>query len=269
MRIPTPVIGVVGELIGSHYYSHSKLNTLFMEHGAPGDVPDGNCVDKCVDWLKRANDDPDTDAFGVLGGVIEDYMEFDIGEYGDDRWKKGRERLQKVLAKNGLSYLPGGTIAVAGTTPSARSLRDMLAGGDLGAIETEFRRAIDSVEADPPAGITAASALVEALCKVYIEDEGLSMPSKETLKPLWSTVSKHIGLDPAQVADDDIKRILSGLTSVVDGIASLRTHIGSAHGRGRKPYRVSPRHARLAINSAHTLALFVLETWKWRRDGAA
>jgi hypothetical protein len=34
--IPNPVIAVVAEVLGEHYYSHSKLNTLFMEAGAPG-----------------------------------------------------------------------------------------------------------------------------------------------------------------------------------------------------------------------------------------
>ncbi len=42
--IPNPVVAVVAEVLGQHYYSHSRLNTLFMEAGAPEDPPDGNCV---------------------------------------------------------------------------------------------------------------------------------------------------------------------------------------------------------------------------------
>ncbi|MFT6835524.1 MAG: hypothetical protein ACJA0H_001564 [Francisellaceae bacterium] len=42
---------------------------------------------------------------------------------------------------------------------------------------------------------------------------------------------------------------------------NARTHASSAHGEGRKLYNLKPRHAKLAIHSAHTLALFVLETW--------
>jgi hypothetical protein len=51
---------------------------------------------------------------------------------------------------------------------------------------------------------------------------------------------------------------------VVDGVANVRTALGSAHGRGRKRYRVKARHARLAIHSAHTLVLFLIETWDAR-----
>ncbi|MDC4272793.1 abortive infection family protein, partial [Acinetobacter baumannii] len=45
----------------------------------------------------------------------------------------------------------------------------------------------------------------------------------------------------------------------------FRTHASSAHGQGRKLYNIKPRHARLAIHSAHTLALFILETWDEKR----
>ena len=55
--------------------------------------------------------------------------------------------------------------------------------------------------------------------------------------------------------------ILGGLSSIVDGVGALRTHAGSAHGRGKKGYEIQPRHARLAVYAAHTLVLFALETW--------
>ncbi len=133
----------------------------------------------------------------------------------------------------------------------------------------ESQRALASVETDPGAAITAACASVESLCHVCIEDEGLTPPTDQSIKPLWKVVQAHLGLDPSQLADDDLKRILSGLTSIVDGLGALRTHVGSAHGRGRRPYRPSPRHARLAVHAAHTLAIFVLETWDARKVAKA
>ncbi|MCU1326933.1 MAG: hypothetical protein JWN34_2303 [Bryobacterales bacterium] len=73
---------------------------------------------------------------------------------------------------------------------------------------TKFRRSLAHVESDPPAAITAACAILEALFKIYIEDhEGLAMPSDQSVKPLWKTASKHLGLDPAAVQDDDIRKI--------------------------------------------------------------
>jgi hypothetical protein len=88
------------------------------------------------------------------------------------------------------------------------------------------------------------------------------MPNQQTIKPLWDIVKKHIGFDPSSVEEEDLKRILGGLASIVDGIGAFRTHASSAHGRGRKQYDVQTRHVHLAVNAAYTLATFVLETWE-------
>lgn len=87
------------------------------------------------------------------------------------------------------------------------------------------------------------------------------MPSEQSIKPLWKVVRKDLNLDPAIVNDDDLKAILSGLAAIVEGTGSLRTHKGSAHGRGKITYKLKPRHARLAAHAAFTIASFVLEAW--------
>lgn len=273
-RIPNPVAAVVGEVLGSHYYSHQRLNTLFAEHGAPGEPPDGNCVEKCERWLKRCNDSPTVDPLAVLGGVLERFMEVEPPSYGAyaDEYHQRHERVTKVLERHGLRYDTGGRVLAPGTTAATRSLQDVLRARDLGAVDAEVTRALAAVDADPPAALTAACALVEAFCKVYLEDHGLPLPKEQNVKPLWASVQGHLGLDPAavpaSVAEADLKRILGGLASVVDGLGAFRTHAGSAHGRGRTPYRVAPRHARVAVNAAHALVLFAVETWDARRTAA-
>jgi hypothetical protein len=264
--IPNAVCAVVGDVLGSHYFNHTRLNTLFMESGAPGDPPEGNCVNKCTSWLKRCNTEGGIDPLGVLGAVLEEFMEIEPPDvWGvDEKLSSGRERVTKILSKYGLSYHVGGHVYGATSSPSSQDLRQILETRDLKAVNTEFERAIATIESDPPAAVTAACSLLESLCKIYIEDEELAPPSKETIKGLWKVVGGHLGFDPAALPDDDLRRILSGLSSVVDGVGSLRTHSGSAHGRGRTRYRLEPRHARLAVHAAHTLVFFVLETWEAR-----
>ena len=107
------------------------------------------------------------------------------------------------------------------------------------------------MESDPGSAVTASCALLESLFKFYIDERGLEMPSDQTVKPLWKVVRKDLKLDPDMVADNDLKTILGGLAATLDGIGSLRTHKGSAHGRGKKKTtrwnpatRVSPRMRR-------------------------
>lgn len=258
-EIPNSVIGAVSSVLGNYYYSHSKLNSLFMESGAPGDVPEGNCETKCSRWLKRCNNDPSIiDPLTILGRIIQPFMD---DEHPNERRQRGQERIRSALAKNQLAYHLNGVITHAGTTPAAETLADFFKKGDFVSIRAEFARAISNVESDPHAAINAASAIIEALCKTYIETHGLEMPTTQTIIPLWKATQNALGLNPDRLLGDDQKQILSGLTSIINGIGSLRTHIGSAHGRGITPPSINSSDARLAINSAHTLVTFAMERW--------
>lgn len=265
--IPRPIISVVAEAL-SMVFSHAQLDNMFMYADAPGDTPDGSKLVKCQEWLARCNKDEDVDGYKVLGAVLEDFMDRDLPEVnswsGADPHKEWREKrlfLDKALAKYGLSYVTGGRILVNGTAGPSKKLEEILRERDLTALDREFDRAVRAIESDPPSSVTAACSMVEALCRIYIDDNQLEMPREKSIKPLWHVVKKDLGFDPGRVEDQDLLKILSGIGSVVEGVGALRTHASSAHGQGRKGYNIQPRHARLAVHSAHTLIIFVLETW--------
>lgn len=260
-KIPNSVIGAVSSVIAEHYHSHSKLNALFMECGAPGDAPEGNCEAKCGAWLKRCNDVPGIDALAVLGRVIQHFMDQEPSDYRRSI-EIGQQRIREGLSRNQLSYQVNGYVTLAGASPAAKTLADFLNAGDFASIEAEFSRAVSQLEPDPHAAITAASSIIEALCKTYIETFDLEMPSKQTIVPLWRSVQTHLGLNIDPALEDDQKKILQGLASIVDGIGAYRTHIGSAHGRGVLPPAIQVSDARLAVNASHTLVIFIMERWR-------
>jgi hypothetical protein len=107
---------------------------------------------------------------------------------------------------------------------------------------------------------------LEAVFKTYIEVEELPLPKKQDLQPIWKVVREDLGLNPAVIEDRDLQEILSGIFATVSGVGALRTHASSAHGAGVRAYKLKPRHARLAIHAAHTLAPFVLESWQEKRN---
>jgi hypothetical protein len=82
---------------------------------------------------------------------------------------------------------------------------------------------------------------------------------------LTLSVRKDLNLDPSATQDEDLRKTLSGLASIVDGIGGLRTHKGSAHGQGRRVYRLKSRHARLVVHAASTLAIFIIESWNEKK----
>ena len=257
------VCSVVGRHLGEAYFHHATLDSIFHEAGAPGDPPEGSCVVKCTRWLKRCSDDPNTDAFQVLGDVLARFMDA-WPNYRDETYETRKSEIELVLAKYGLQYNRGRVMGGA-SSPAAKELSSIIRSRDIPSLGIEIDRAVSSIESDPAAAITAACAIFEAFCSIYLKEEGIELPTKISVQSLWKATRGNIGVGPTPDMDKKLKQILSGLASVLDGVSSLRNSASSAHGRGRV-YRVEPRHARLAVNAAHALVLFLMEVWDHRKD---
>jgi hypothetical protein len=265
--IPSPLLSVCAEIVARRE-THATLDSLFTYAGAPGDPPAGSKPAKALQWLRITNKDERVQPLEVLGRLIENYMEMPLDS--ESTWEQDmlmlqdREKISKLLGQYELQYVKGGKIVGALGAPS-RTLEEFIRNQDVISINNEFDRALTNVEASPREAVSAASNILESLCKIYIEEEGLDCPAKQDLKPIWTIVRKDLGFDPSTVEDQDLQIILSGLISVVEGIGAFRTHASSAHVAGKKHYKLEPRHTRLAIHAAHTITLFVLESWRKKK----
>ena len=265
-KIPASVIAVVSELTSSRE-THATLDSLYMYAGAPGEPPEGSKHAKALAWLRLINKDESVEPFEVLGRIIEEYMEEELDEdetYHKDKIKE-KKRLVKTLQHAKLQYVKGGRVIGALAAPSS-SLEESIKKRKITVLNEEFDRALRSVESSPKEAISSACNILESVCKVYIEEESLEMPAKKDLQPVWNIVRKDLGFDPSQVEDQDLKGILTGLISTVHGVGALRTHASTAHGGSKKSYNIERRHARLAIHAAHTVVLFILESWDKKKS---
>lgn len=271
-EIPAPVISVLSDNL-PNLETHASLDSLFLHADAPGEPPEGSKPVKTQAWLRRINKES-ADPLRILGKLIECHMELPEPEektslFGSpisntDPRQEFKDKLVSILTRCNLTYIAGGHISDGSSAPS-KSLAQLIKGRDIPAIDAEFNRALANVNSEPREAVSAACNILESICKTYIADEGLDLPNKQDLQNVWKVVRGNLGFDPNLVQDDDLKKVLSGILSVVDGIGAFRTHASSAHGQGRKIYNIKPRHARLAIHSAHTMALFILETWDEKR----
>ena len=268
-KIPAALISICSEII-SERETHDSLDSLFVYAGAYGDPPLGSKKTKALSWIRATNIENVDNPLLFLGLLIESYMEepLDPNDQFDMEKLKQRNKIINALDQCNLRYIKGGKISGQISSPS-HNLEKIIKGLDADSIENEFERALENVNENPREAISAASNILESLCKLYIADENLEMPSKQDLKSIWTIVRKHLGFDPQMIEENDLKQILSGLISITEGIGALRTHASSAHGAGKKIYKIEPRHARLAIHSAHTVCLFILETWKKRKEQSA
>ncbi|WP_353892805.1 abortive infection family protein [Proteinivorax hydrogeniformans] len=112
--------------------------------------------------------------------------------------------------------------------------------------------------------ITNSRSLVEA---VFIElEKKLESDPLEydgDLNKLYKRVKKLLNLEPNRIdIDSSLKQVLGGLNSIVVGLGGIRNKMSDSHARTYKPYR---HHALLVVNSAKTVASFVLDTYEYQK----
>jgi len=136
---------------------------------------------------------------------------------------------------------------------------------DVPTVRKDFERALSSVSTDPEAALTSASSLIESVCKTILDEMAEPYPKDQDISHLIDAVVKKLNLSPIGHIDQDIKRILGGFSNIVKGVGSLRTKLGTAHGRGKSHLPVDSSLARLSIGAASTAAIFLLETFENRK----
>jgi hypothetical protein len=157
--------------------------------------------------------------------------------------------------------------------PASAGLAQRIAIFRFDTVQADLERALENCTNDPEDAVTSASSLLESLCRSILIEMDKSLPEKRDLSSLYKAVRGPLALDagrddlPAEISND-VRSILSGLTTVVQGVAALRTHAGDAHGRERGHPKIDARIARFALHTSSAAALFLLETWE-KRTGRA
>ncbi len=133
-------------------------------------------------------------------------------------------------------------------------------------IDEQLAKANEKIrDGDYDGAITNARSLLEAvLMQIELRLKGTNEPYDGDLPKLYRRVQKELGLDPSRPdLEQSLKQVLTGLISIVCGIAGVSNKMGDRHVRTYKPGK---RHALLVVNSTKTLANFLFETWRERED---
>lgn len=179
--------------------------------------------------------------------------------------------LNQALLFDGFELQRHGTsvrLTTAGTSsPVMDKLASVIETISFDTVQRDIDRALASVKQDPEDAVTAACSAVESVCRSILVELGEQLPAKKDIQGLYNAVKKPLGLSPERADLDteiasDVRTILGGLNTIVNGIGALRTHAGDAHGREKGFVRIDGRIASLAVHSASTVALFLIETWQ-------
>jgi len=127
-------------------------------------------------------------------------------------------------------------------------------------VSEEWKKASKRLNDDPAGAITSARAMLESVCVHILEERGIEPDRSGDLQPLYRQASRALGLAPDQQTEDVFRQVLGGCATTANGLAAMRNKLGDAHGRGGADAEAAVRHARLAVNSACTVAMFLMET---------
>lgn len=118
-------------------------------------------------------------------------------------------------------------------------------------------------DGDNDGAITNARSLLESVL-ISIE-KGLTGEEVEydgNLNKLYKRVQRLLDLEPKrQDISNSLRQVLTGLVSIINGLASLRNQMSDAHARSYKPGK---RHAKLVVNASHTACDFLLDTFEYQ-----
>ena len=154
-------------------------------------------------------------------------------------------------------------------TPGISAAKNTIARADGSYVSRQITRMETAIINDPDLAIGTAKELVETCCKTILSERNIVVPKNSNLPQIVKIAIKELRLTPNDIPDaakasKTIKRLLSNLATITQGIAELRNQYGTGHGKHAATKGLSARHAKLAVGAASTLAVFLIETHESR-----
>lgn len=172
--------------------------------------------------------------------------------------------LLKWIERDGFSYA-GGRLTPLGKHHGLEHMSDAVGALDLPELHRQIQRMTAAVEDDPGLAIGTAKEMVESVCKTILEQRQIPFLDDADIGTLVKEVRKALDLMPEAIPNsakgaETIKRMLSNLGTIAQGLGELRNLYGTGHGKRGAAKGLGPRHARLAVGAAATLSTFLFET---------
>jgi hypothetical protein len=186
------------------------------------------------------------------------------GSYDGDGRMEAMKRFEDQLGRDGFAYKEG-TIASVSAAARLADAKAIAQTFDAHHMTDQIRRIEASIDTDPALAIGTAKELTESCFKTILVERGVVYATGDDLLQLGKKVFKNLKLVPDEIPDaakgaDTIKRVLSNLATIVQGLAEVRGLYGTGHGKEGRTKGITPRHARLVVGAATTLVTFLFET---------
>jgi hypothetical protein len=116
----------------------------------------------------------------------------------------------------------------------------------------------DVADKNYDSAITKSRTLLEEVFCYVIEKKGETPCESGDINRLYNQVKQLYNMHQNKDIDKRVNGLLSGLEKILSAIAEMRNKGSDSHGIGAKRINIADHHARLFVNSAITMADFVL-----------
>lgn len=116
----------------------------------------------------------------------------------------------------------------------------------------------DVMDGNYDSAITKSRTLLEEVFCYVIEKKGNGPSESGDIGKLYNQVKQLYNMHQSKDIDKRINGLLSGLEKILSAIAEMRNKGSDSHGVGAKRINIADHHARLFVNSAMTMADFIL-----------
>ena len=167
---------------------------------------------------------------------------------------------------NGLLFFGGNELARIGNQYVIKPLGSVvqISAPKVKTIDREYIKSIsaralqDVEERNYDSSITKSRTLLEETFCYVIELKNETPSDSGDIAKLYKQVRTLYNMHTDANTDRRINTLLSGLNSIVSSIAEMRNKDSDAHGVGVNRIRIDEHHARLFVNSAMTMADFII-----------
>lgn len=167
---------------------------------------------------------------------------------------------------NGILYFSGNELVQTGSVFVIQKIGTTIsvAAPSVTAIDRRYitdiseRAMKDISDGNYDSAITKSRTLVEEVFCYVIEKKGVEPSESGDMGKLYNQVKQIYNMHQDKDVDKRINGLLSGLEKILSAIAEMRNKASDSHGVGAKRINISYYHARLFVNSAMTMADFVL-----------
>ena len=123
----------------------------------------------------------------------------------------------------------------------------------------DWIRARNSIKTDSSDSITRSSSYLESVCRKILDDRNVPLPSKTDMSPLIGATLATLNNPKNKTAGNDTEQLMGSIKGLFQGVGTIRTHFGTAHGSSADSFIMDEIYARLVSDAAATASVFLLK----------